>query len=98
MTTTIIILEVDHDKPIPDLLKLVEGRAYTLAGVKDTRARPHEPDIDYKGMFECAVISLSKISEALGVDLDEAACANGNELILEAIARKNEALLAALKR
>lgn len=46
MTTTTIILEVDHDKPIPDLLKLVEGRAYTLAGVKDTRARLVDGEIE----------------------------------------------------
>ena len=64
---------------------------------RDTRAAP-QAESDYKRMFGAAVASLAEISEALGIDEEEAACANGNKLILEAIARKNEALLAALKR
>jgi hypothetical protein len=35
---------------------------------------------------------------ALGIDEEEAACANGNTLILEAIARKNTAILAAMQK
>lgn len=53
---------------------------------------------DYKSMFGAAVSTIATISEALGIDEEEAACANGAELILEAIQRKNEALLAALQR
>lgn len=48
------------------------------------------PQEHYKAMFEAAVVSLSEISEALGIDEEEAACANGNALILEAIGRKSE--------
>lgn len=39
----------------------------------------------YERMFLAAVQSLAEISEALGIDAEEAATANGNELILEAI-------------
>lgn len=53
---------------------------------------------DYKSMFGAAVSTIATISEALGIDEEEAACANGAELILEAIQRKNEALLAALQK
>jgi hypothetical protein len=42
-------------------------------------------DSDYRRMFGAAVASLAEISEALGIDEEKAACANGNELILEAI-------------
>jgi hypothetical protein len=41
---------------------------------------------DYRSMFGAAVASLSEISEALGIDEESAMCANGNELILDAIA------------
>lgn len=40
----------------------------------------------YESMFGAAVVALAEISKALGIPDDEAACANGNELILEAIA------------
>lgn len=53
---------------------------------------------DFRRMFGAAVASIAEISQALGIDEEEAACANGNALILEAIARKNEALLLALRR
>lgn len=43
------------------------------------------PD-DYRSMFGASVASLSEISEALGIDEESAMCANGNELILDAIA------------
>lgn len=56
----------------------------------------YEPD--YRQMFGDAIKSISEISMALGIDEEEAACANGNTFILEAIQRKNEALLAAVKR
>ena len=54
--------------------------------------------MNYKGMFEAAVSSLAEISAALGIDEEDAASANGNDLILEAIARKNEAIMAAITR
>lgn len=54
--------------------------------------------MNYKGMFEAAVSSLAEISAALGIEEEDAACANGNDLILEAIARKNEAIMAAITR
>lgn len=53
---------------------------------------------DYEAMFGAAISSLAIISDALGIDEESAACANGPELILEAIQRKNEALLAALQK
>lgn len=55
-------------------------------------------DPDYMAMFGAAIASLAEISDLLGIDEESAACANGNELILEAIQRKNEALLAAVKK
>jgi hypothetical protein len=39
----------------------------------------------YEAMFLAAVQSLAEISKALDIPDDEAACANGNELVLEAI-------------
>lgn len=53
---------------------------------------------DYKSMFGAAVSTIAAISEALGIDEEEAACANGAELILEAIQRKNDAILAAMQK
>lgn len=35
---TILILEIDHSKPIPALAQMVAGRAYTIDGV--TNAEP----------------------------------------------------------
>ncbi|APW39003.1 hypothetical protein RD110_18795 [Rhodoferax koreense] len=67
----------------------------TVSAVKDLIAGAGS---DYRAMFNAAVSSLAQISDALGIDPEEAACANGNSLILEAIARKNDALLSALKR
>ena len=32
---TIVMLQVEHDKPIPALANLIAGRAYTISGVKD---------------------------------------------------------------
>jgi hypothetical protein len=40
----------------------------------------------YEAMFLAAVQSLAEISKALGIPDDEAACANGNDLILARIA------------
>jgi hypothetical protein len=40
---------------------------------------------NYQGMFRAAVASLAEISAALGIAIDEAACANGNALILDAV-------------
>lgn len=36
--TTIFTVTVEHDKPIPDLVDLVAGRAYTLDGVTNATA------------------------------------------------------------
>lgn len=47
-------------------------------------------------MFAAAIASLAEISAALGIDEEEAACANGNTLILAAIARKNAAIMAGM--
>ena len=35
---TIITIEVTHDKPVPDLIDKIAGRAYTIDGVKDVTA------------------------------------------------------------
>ena len=56
------------------------------------------PDPDYKAMFEGAVRSLGQISDALAIDPVEASCSFGNTSILEAVKRKNDALLAALQK
>lgn len=40
----------------------------------------------YEELFLAAVQSLAEVSKTLSIPDDEAACANGNELILEAIA------------
>ena len=72
--------------PPPSSAKGAAGDAGTVASC------------DYKSMFGAAVSTIAAISEALGIDEEEAACANGAELILEAIQRKNEALLAALQK
>ncbi|AMR79298.1 hypothetical protein [Cupriavidus nantongensis] len=42
---------------------------------------------DYKARFETMVSMIGEISDALGIPDDEAACANGHDLILAAIAR-----------
>lgn len=36
---TIILVEIEHDKPIDDLCDKVAQRAYTLQGVKNTEAK-----------------------------------------------------------
>lgn len=68
-----------------------------FSGVGISASEAADP-MNYKGMFEAAVSSLAEISAALGIEEEDAACANGNELILEAIARKNEAIMAAVTR
>ena len=40
----------------------------------------------YESMFQAAVQSLAEISKALGIPDEQAACSNGNDLILERIA------------
>lgn len=45
-----------------------------------------ERSTGYEKMFLAAVQSLAEISKALGIPDDDAACANGNELIMERIA------------
>ncbi|WP_059413058.1 hypothetical protein [Cupriavidus basilensis] len=42
---------------------------------------------DYKARFETMVYMIGEISNALGIPDDEASCANGNDLILSAIAK-----------
>jgi hypothetical protein len=37
---TLIVLEIDHRKPIPALANMVAGRAYTIDGV--TNAEPYK--------------------------------------------------------
>lgn len=37
---TTIVLVIDHKKPIPNLAKLVEQRAYTIDGVEDANLQP----------------------------------------------------------
>jgi hypothetical protein len=37
---TVIVLEIDHRKPIPALANLIAGRAYTIDGV--TNAEPYK--------------------------------------------------------
>lgn len=51
--------------------------------------------IDYEKMFNAAVAALAEVSNALGVPDDEAACANGNDLILGRIAATQELIQAA---
>lgn len=34
---TIVILEIDHHKPIPALANLIAGRAYSIDGVTDAQ-------------------------------------------------------------
>ena len=38
MMKTTVLLVIDHTKPIPELLKLVEGRVYNLDKVEDAHA------------------------------------------------------------
>jgi len=59
-------------------------------------AQVAEPDC--RSMFMAACASLAEISDAAGVDPEEAATANGNELILERIATMKEAIHAAVTR
>jgi hypothetical protein len=37
--TTTFLVTVEHDKPLPDLLDLVAGRAYTIDGVTNAEAK-----------------------------------------------------------
>lgn len=37
---TTIVLVIDHSKPIPNLAKMVEQRAYTIDGVEDANIQP----------------------------------------------------------
>lgn len=36
--TTVLIVVIEHDKPIANVTDLVAARAYTLDGVRDTQA------------------------------------------------------------
>lgn len=38
MLKTTLVLVIEHTKPIPELLKLVEGRVYNLDKVEDVTA------------------------------------------------------------
>lgn len=38
MLKTTLVVVIDHTKPIPDLLKLVEGRIYNLDKVENVEA------------------------------------------------------------
>jgi hypothetical protein len=48
---------------------------------------PAAPAPDYKARFETMVYMIGEISNALGIPDDESSCANGNDLILSAIAK-----------
>ena len=39
---TTIVLVIDHKKPIENLAKLVEQRAYTIDGVQDANIQPND--------------------------------------------------------
>ncbi len=45
---TTVVLVIDHKKPIPDLAKLVEQRAYTIDGVQDANVAPNGPMLQLK--------------------------------------------------
>lgn len=53
---------------------------------KDMQSAPSASP-DYKARFETMVYMIGEISNALGIPDDEASCANGNDLILSAIAK-----------
>lgn len=43
---TLITIEVEHSKPIPQLASMIAGRAYTIDGVKDANVLPVAPLAD----------------------------------------------------
>lgn len=58
-------------------------RAAPAAPTEGARVCIGEPD--YKARFETMVYMIGEITQALGISDDEAACANGNDVILNAI-------------
>lgn len=42
---TIVIVEIDHDKPLPDLAAKVAGRAYSMPGVDNANAWEPKPEL-----------------------------------------------------
>lgn len=57
---TILILEIEHRKPIPALANMVAGRAYTIDGV--TNAQPFRSPAANDVNLEPAGFTLSELS------------------------------------
>jgi hypothetical protein len=60
---TLVIIEIDHKKPIPFLANMIAGRAYTIAGV--TNAEPFKSPTPTAGNLEEHGFTLAEI--ALGM-------------------------------
>jgi hypothetical protein len=61
---TVVIIEVDHRKPIPALANMIAGRAYTIDGVSN--AQPFKSPSLNAGHLEEAGFTLAEIR--LGAD------------------------------
>lgn len=49
---TIIVLEIEHVKPIGDLGERIAGRAYTIDGVDDVTIKRDEPAPQKPGFWQ----------------------------------------------
>lgn len=64
---TLVIIEVDHRKPIPALANLIAGRAYTIDGVANAEvvsAPSMSTDVLKEAGFTLAEIRLGQIEVA----------------------------------
>lgn len=58
---TLVTIEIEHSKPIPQLASMICGRAYTIDGVKDANVLPAAP------MQELMALGFSPAELALGL-------------------------------
>lgn len=56
---TLVVVEVHHDRDLPDLANKIAGRAYTLDGVRNAEAWVHK---DTVAELERAGFTLAEIS------------------------------------
>jgi hypothetical protein len=61
---TILILEIHHDKELPNLCDQVAGRAYTIGGVDDVQVRVGD-SFQVRGESSAKLDAMARVGEVL---------------------------------
>lgn len=86
LARTVYAISASRTEPRPERREWFD--AGFKAGVADRAAQQVQADQpNYKARFDTMVYMIGEISQALGISDDDAACANGNDLILTAISK-----------